>query len=171
MSRVSSLVDNDTGALIKTLERHSKLLERPHRTEDQSTPPTPSVNEPRSNPNAIPVRQAYKNFQIMSGEYSSSPKRISDHYEMAPNIPVKEIVTPILTTPTQSHDQPPAVPPKALPPPIPPKLIIPPKSKHDNANHLRYENSKCMQLATYYTILYCIVLLVLLQFVRSWFND
>ncbi len=118
-NRVSSLVDNDTGALIKTLERNNKLLERPHRTNEESTPPTPSVNEPRNDPDTT-ARQSYKNFQIMS-EYSSSSKRISERYEMAPAI--KETVTPIFSTPPQTDNQPPAIPPKALPPPIPPKSI------------------------------------------------
>ena len=53
-------------------------------------------------------------------EHTSPSTRISDHYEVAP---VKELVTPILDTHPESHDQPPAIPPKAQPPPIPPKSV------------------------------------------------
>ena len=115
-SRVSSLVDNDTGTLIKTLERNERLFERPRRTKEESTPPTPSVNESRSDPF---VKPPYRNLQILN-EHTTPSTRISDHYEVAP---INEVATPFLDTPPESHDQPPAIPPKAQPPPIPPKSV------------------------------------------------
>lgn len=81
------------------------------KTEEEPTPPTPSIGESREPSRPPPP---YKNFQIIS---ESPGNRISEHYEVAPLI--KEIVSPLYGR--LPEQQPPAIPPKTIPPPIPPK--------------------------------------------------
>ena len=127
VNRVSSLVDNDEGALIQTVGRQEslQLLERPRRTKEEATPPTPSIDETRGGETVSNVGTKhfmYKNFQIMS-ENSTVSQKIGSHYEVAP---VKEFVKVTSSAPLMSEG-PPAIPPKARPPPVPPKV-----TQHDN---------------------------------------